>query len=44
MKGEHPRIDAAIMQTVRAWKYRPYRLQGRLVPFCTTVRFTLQAS
>jgi TonB family protein len=43
MKGGNPRIDAAIVQTVRTWKYKPYQVDGRPVPFCTTLRYSLQA-
>jgi serine/threonine protein kinase len=42
IKGQQPRIDAAVATAIRAWRYKPYLKGGRAVPFCTSVQFRME--
>jgi TonB family protein len=36
----HPAYDRHLLEEMRAWQYRPYRLEtGEAVPVCTAVTF-----
>ena len=35
----YPGHDAKLLRLMRAWTYRPYEVNGRAVPVCTTVTF-----
>jgi hypothetical protein len=41
IKGADPAVDPAIVEAVRGWRYYPYALDGRPVPFCTNVRYEI---
>jgi periplasmic protein TonB len=36
-----PTLDPLIVATLRTWRYRPYTINGRPVPFCTNVRYEI---
>jgi hypothetical protein len=36
-------VDAAFISAIRTWRYTPYVVAGRPVPFCTSVRYQLSA-
>ena len=35
----HPSYDAKIKSKIRLWKYRPFKVNGKPVPVCTSVTF-----
>ena len=35
----YPAYDARLVSAARAWRYQPYRLDGRPLPVCSTVTF-----
>lgn len=35
----YPSYDAKIKSTMRQWRYRPFRVNGKAVPVCTSVTF-----
>lgn len=35
----HPTYDAKIKSKMRQWKYKPFRVNGKAVPVCTSVTF-----
>lgn len=35
----HPSYDAKLTREMRKWKYRPFKVNGRAVPVCTSVTF-----
>jgi hypothetical protein len=37
-------LDARWMETIKTWRYRPYRVGGREVPFCYTLRLQIDAT
>jgi hypothetical protein len=41
MRGADPAVDPAVVAAVASWRYRPYTVDGRAVPFCTVVRYEL---
>jgi protein TonB len=43
IKGAHPLLDDRIVVALKTWRYRPYLLNGRPVPFCTYVRYEMNA-
>jgi protein TonB len=36
-----PMLDPIIAETLRRWRYHPYTVNGRPVPFCTMVRYEI---
>lgn len=44
LRGFDPTIDAAFVAALRTWRYTPYKVDGRPVPFCTPVNYTLQTT
>jgi hypothetical protein len=43
VKGADPVLDPIITDTLHRWRYKPYTVNGRPVPFCTTVRYEITA-
>jgi protein TonB len=41
LKGADPTLDPNIISAVRSWRYKPYTVDGRPVPFCTNVRYEI---
>jgi protein TonB len=41
LRGADPALDPLIVAAVRTWRYRPYTVDGRPVPFCTNVRYEI---
>jgi hypothetical protein len=41
IRGVDPALDPMIAAALRTWRYRPWAVDGRPVPFCTTVRYEL---
>ena len=39
LKSADPALDPTIVAVLSTWRYQPYTLDGRPVPFCTTVRY-----
>jgi protein TonB len=35
----YPKYDSKLTRTMRTWRYRPFRVNGRAVPVCTSVTF-----
>jgi TonB family protein len=44
LKSDDPSVEPSFVSAVRTWRYTPYRVDGRPVPFCTTVRYEIRAS
>jgi TonB family protein len=45
LKGdEDPAVTDAFVSAVRTWRYKPFKVNGRSVPFCTNVRYEVQTS
>jgi hypothetical protein len=43
LQGISPAADDAVAGKLRAWRYQPYLVQGRPVPFCYTTRIVFHA-
>jgi protein TonB len=43
IKGADPSVDPNIITTLKTWRYKPAVVEGRPVPFCTTVRYEIAA-
>jgi protein TonB len=43
LKGADPTLDPNIIGVIRTWRYKPYTVDGRPVPFCTNVRYEISA-
>jgi hypothetical protein len=41
LKSADPTLDPTIVAVLSTWRYQPYTLDGRPVPFCTTVRYEI---
>jgi protein TonB len=44
IKGADPLADNEWMAKIRTWRYKPYSINGRPVPFCYPLRLTVTAS
>jgi outer membrane biosynthesis protein TonB len=44
LKGFDPAVDAAFVSALRTWRYTPFKVDGRAVPFCTNVRYEVQTT
>ena len=44
LKGADPAVDPNIVAVLSTWRYRPYTLDGRPVPFCSNVRYEISVS
>jgi hypothetical protein len=44
LKGFDPAVDAAFVSALRTWRYTPFKVDGRPVPFCTNVRYEVQTT
>jgi TonB family protein len=44
MKGFDASVDASFIAAMRTWRYTPYKVNGRPVPFCTPVRYEVQTN
>lgn len=42
LQGVSPAADESVARTLRAWRFSPYRVQGRPVPFCYTTRIVFK--
>ena len=38
-RSAHPAVDAEVRGVLPTWRYRPLRVAGQLIPFCTFIRF-----
>jgi periplasmic protein TonB len=41
LKGADPAVDPIIKAVLSTWRYRPYTIDGRPVPFCSNVRYAI---
>jgi hypothetical protein len=41
LRGADPILDPIIAETLQRWRYHPYTVNGRPVPFCTSVRYEI---
>ena len=39
-----PKYDSKLSRTMRKWRYRPFKVNGRAVPVCTSVTFVYKPS
>ena len=44
MRSNDASVEASFIAAIRTWRYTPYRVNGRPVPFCTSVRYELQST
>jgi hypothetical protein len=44
LKGFDASVDAAFVAALRTWRYTPFKVDGRPVPFCTNVRYEVQTT
>jgi len=44
LKGYDAAVDAAFVSALRTWRYTPFKVDGRPVPFCTNVRYEVQTT
>jgi protein TonB len=43
LKGADPSFDPNIVSALRTWRFKPYAVDGRPVPFCTNYRYEISA-
>jgi protein TonB len=43
IKSADPTLDPNIIAALKTWRYHPYTLNGRAVPFCTIVRYEISS-
>jgi hypothetical protein len=43
-EGYDPSVDAAFVSALRTWRYSPFKVEGRPVPFCTNVAYSVQTT
>jgi hypothetical protein len=41
LRGADPTLDPLVIATLQTWRYQPYSVNGRPVPFCTNVRYEI---
>jgi hypothetical protein len=41
IRGADSTLDPLVLATLNTWRYRPYSVNGRPVPFCTNVRYEI---
>ena len=41
IRGADSTLDPLVLATLKTWRYRPYSVNGRPVPFCTNVRYEI---
>ena len=39
LSSEHPAYDLRVLESMRAWRYRPYVADGKPIPVCTPIDF-----
>jgi protein TonB len=44
LRGDDATVNAAFVSAVRTWRYQPFKVDGRPVPFCTPVNYTVQTT
>jgi outer membrane biosynthesis protein TonB len=44
LRGFDPTVDAAFVSALRTWRYSPFKIDGRPVPFCTNVAYSVQST
>jgi TonB family protein len=44
LKASDALIEPNVVSAVQTWRYTPYRVDGRPVPFCTTVHYQIHSS
>ena len=42
LESAHPALDNQVLTRVQAWRFKPFRIEGRLTPFCYQPRWELQ--
>jgi TonB family protein len=43
VKGADALLDPEILSKVRTWRYKPYMVNGRPVPFCYMLRYVISS-
>jgi hypothetical protein len=43
LKASDPTVEASVISAVRTWRYTAYQVNGRPVPFCTTVHYQVHS-
>jgi outer membrane biosynthesis protein TonB len=41
IRGADPSVDPLIIAAIQRWRYHPYTVDGRPVPFCTSIRYEI---
>jgi hypothetical protein len=44
IRGADPSVDPLIIAAIQRWRYHPYTVDGRPVPFCTNLRYEISTS
>jgi protein TonB len=44
LRGDDQPVNDAFIAAVRTWRYQPFKVDGRPVPFCTPVNYTVQTT
>jgi hypothetical protein len=44
LKSDDATAEPNVVGAVRTWRYTPYKVDGRPVPFCTTVKYVLNSN
>ena len=44
LRGDDQSVNDAFVSAVRTWRYQPFKVDGRPVPFCTPVNYTVQTT
>jgi periplasmic protein TonB len=44
LKGADPTLDPNIIAAIRTWRFKPYSVDGRPVPFCTNYRYEISTA
>jgi TonB family protein len=42
LESAHPALDGQVLARVQTWRFQPYRMEGRPIPFCYQPRWELQ--
>jgi TonB family protein len=42
LESAHPELDNQVLTRVQAWRFQPFRIEGRPTPFCYQPRWELQ--
>jgi TonB family protein len=44
LKAADPALDPTVVAAIKTWRYHPYTVDGRPVPFCTNVRYEISSA